>query len=98
MMPRKRPQEDPIVSSLFMAAVTFAAMHLLIAGTRGRDALVARLGELRFRAIFSLASAVALGWLIWSYVQARQPALTVLTDWRWLGAALQFVAFAFITL
>lgn len=86
------------MTNLALAAVVFAAMHLLIAGTRVRDALVARLGERRFRGLFSLASAVVLGWLIWAYVKARQPALTALTDWRWLGAALLLVAFLFIVL
>ena len=86
------------MTSLALAALTFAAMHLLVAGTRSRDALVARLGELRFRGLFSLASAAALGWLIWAYAKARQPALTPLTDWRWLGAALLLVAFTFIVL
>lgn len=86
------------MTTLALAALTFAAMHLLIAGTRGRDALVARLGEARFRGLFSLASAAALGWLIWAYVQARQPALTSMTDARWLGAVVLFVAFLFIVL
>lgn len=81
---------------LALAAVTFTALHLLIAGTRARDALVARLGERPYQGLFSLASAVVLGWLIWAYLKARQPAVTTLLDWRWLGAALTFVAFMLI--
>lgn len=86
------------MTSLALAAAAFAAMHLLISGTRVRDALVARLGEKTYRGLFSLASAVVLGWLIWAYVQARAPALTPLIDWRWLAAALMLVAFLFIVL
>lgn len=83
---------------LTLAAIAFAALHLLVSGTRLRDALVGRLGEARYRGLFSLASAVVLGWLIWAYVQVRAPALTPLIDWRWLGAAFTLVAFLFITL
>lgn len=86
------------MTSLAAAAVTFTAMHLLIAGTVMRGALVARLGEQRFRGLFSIGSALALGWLIWAYVQVRAPALTPLIDWRWLAGVLVFVAFLFIVL
>lgn len=86
------------MTSLALAAVTFAAMHLLIAGTRTRDALVARLGEGPFRGLFSLASVAVLGWLIWAYGQVRAPAPTALADWRWLAAALMFVSFTLMVL
>jgi uncharacterized membrane protein len=86
------------MTSLALAAAAFAAMHLLISGTRVRDALVARLGEKAYRGLFSLASAVVLGWLIWAYGQVRAPALTPLIDWRWLAAVLVLVAFLFIVL
>lgn len=86
------------MTNLALAAVAFAAMHLLIAGTRVRDALVARLGEKRFVGLFSLASAVVLAWLIWAYGGAHQPTPTALADLRWLAATLVFVAFALIVL
>jgi uncharacterized membrane protein len=86
------------MTTLALAAVAFAAMHLLIAGTRVRDALVARLGEKRFVGLFSLASAVVLGWLIWAYAKARAPMLTPLADLRWAAAVLIFVAFTLIVL
>jgi uncharacterized membrane protein len=86
------------MTNLALAAVAFAAMHLLISGTRVRDALVARLGEKRFVGLFSLASALVLGWLIWAYARARLPALTAMPDWRWLAAVLTFVAFTLIVL
>ena len=86
------------MTNLALAAVAFAAMHLLIAGTRVRDALVARLGEKPYRGLFSLASAVILGWLIWAWSDVRQPAVTPLLDWRWLAGLLVFVAFVLVVL
>lgn len=86
------------MTTLALAAAAFAGMHLLISGTRVRDALVVRLGEKPFVALFSLASAVVLGWLIWAYARARVPALTPLADLRWLAAALVLVAFALVVL
>ncbi|MGH8441612.1 MAG: NnrU family protein [Nevskiaceae bacterium] len=86
------------MTNLALAAVAFAAMHLLIAGTRTRGILVARLGERAFLGLFSAASAGVLGWLIWAYAQVRQPMLTPLTDLRWLSAVLVLVAFTFIVL
>jgi uncharacterized membrane protein len=86
------------VTSLLLAGIAFAALHLLVSGTRLRDTLIARLGEKPYRGLFSLASAVVLGWLIFAYVKARAPALTPLIDLRWLGAVLAFIAFLFIVL
>jgi len=86
------------VTQLALAALAFTAMHLLVSGTALRGVLVARIGEAAFRGLFSLASAVVLGWLIWAYGQARAPEPTALAEWRWLAAALTFVAFTFIVL
>lgn len=86
------------MTNLALAAIAFAAMHLLIAGSRMRDAIVGRLGERRFIGAFSLASAAVLGWLIWAYGKARVPAVTPLPDGRWLAAALVFVAFVLVVL
>lgn len=86
------------MTTLALAALTFIALHLLVSGTRLRDVLVARLGERAFRGLFSLATAVVLGWLIWAYGQARTPALTPFMELRWLAAALMFIAFLFIVL
>lgn len=86
------------MTALALAALTFTLLHLLVSGTRLRDVLVARLGEGLFRGLFSLASAAALGWLIWAYGQVRMPEVTALADWRWLAAVLMGVALAFIVL
>lgn len=86
------------MSSLAIAAIAFATLHLLVSGTQLRDVLVARLGERPYRGLFALASAVLLGWLIVAYVRARVPQLTPYADWRWLAAMLVFVAFTLIVL
>ncbi len=86
------------MTNLALAALAFTAMHLLISGTAVRGVLVARTGERAFQGLFSLASVVVLGWLIWAYAQARVPEPTALAEWRWLAAVLTLVAFAFIVL
>lgn len=84
--------------SLALAAVCFAAIHLLVSGTRLRDALVLRLGERAYTAVFSLASAGILAWLIWAYSKVRVVEVTPFYEMRWVAAALIFIAFVFIVL
>jgi uncharacterized membrane protein len=86
------------VTTLALAAFAFTALHLLVSGTRLRDALVARLGEKPYQGLFSLASVVVLGWLIWAYGKAHAPELTPLAEWRWLAAPLVFLAFLLVVL
>lgn len=83
---------------LVLAAVAFAALHLLVSGTRIRDALVARFGEGPYRALFSLASALALGGLIWSYGLNTEPQVTTAPAWRWLAAVAMAAAVALMVL
>lgn len=84
--------------SLALAAFFFTAIHLLVSGTRLRDALVLRLGERVYTGIFSLASAGILGWLILAYSKLRVIQVTPLYEHRWLAAVLVFIAFVFIVL
>ena len=86
------------MTALIAASLSFAAIHLLVSGTRLRDVLVAKLGERAYAGLFSLASAALLGWMIWAFVKARTVAITPLYDLRWLAAVLVFVAFALIVL
>ena len=86
------------MTSLALAALTFTALHLLVSGTRLRDALIAGLGEKPYRGLFSLASAVALGWLIMAYVKVRVPMPTPLPELRGIADLLVLVAFIFIVL
>lgn len=84
--------ETRTLTQLTLAAVAFAALHLLVSGTRVRDALVARLGERAYRGLFSLASAVTLGWLIWTYGRVRVPTPTTLLELRGIANVLMLVA------
>lgn len=58
------------MGNLIAAAVTFAVLHLLVAGTKLRDRIVAVVGEQRYLGLFSLATFVVIGWLAWSYSHA----------------------------
>jgi uncharacterized membrane protein len=62
--------ESRLVTSLVLAALVFAALHLGLAGTRLRDRAVAIYGEKAYRGAFALASVVVLLWLILAYGRA----------------------------
>lgn len=59
------------MGSLIAAAAAFVGLHVLVAGTRLRDGLIARLGAGPYRGLFSLLSAASLFWLIWAYRPLR---------------------------
>ena len=86
------------MENLALAAITFAAMHLLVAGTRLRDRLVAKLGEKAYRGAFSLASIAALWWLIAAWAAVRVPQVTPLLGVRGVAVALMLLAFALVVL
>lgn len=56
---------------LIAAAVVFLALHLLIAGTKLRDAITGILGERAYLMLFSLASIAAIIWMALSYNAAQ---------------------------
>ncbi|MBI2382614.1 MAG: NnrU family protein [Gammaproteobacteria bacterium] len=84
------------MTQLVAAALFFVGIHLLISGTALRDVLVRRMGEPGYRGLFSALSAAGLAWMIWAYGQARVPAVTPLSEYRALAAALVFVAIALV--
>lgn len=55
------------MAMLITAAVVFLALHLLVAGTRARDAIVGAIGERAYLGLFSLASLGGIVWLALSY-------------------------------
>lgn len=66
---------------LVTAAAVFLGIHLLIAGTRARDAITALIGEQIYLGLFSLASIAAIVWLAMSYNAAQAaPGNPVLYD------------------
>lgn len=56
---------------LILAAAFFLAIHLLISGTRVRDAFTGRIGEGPYMGLFSLASLAGIVWLGFAYATAR---------------------------
>ena len=57
--------------SLIAAAAFFVLLHLLVSGTRVRDALTGRIGQGPYMGLFSLASVAGLVWLGIAFGQAR---------------------------
>jgi uncharacterized membrane protein len=55
---------------LLAASATFLCIHLLVSGTRLRDAIVARTGENPYLGMFALSSLGAIVWLCISYNHA----------------------------
>jgi len=78
---------------LVLATVVFLGTHFS-ASTPLRPALVARVGERAYLALYSLTSFAALGWMIWAFVQAPPQPL-----WHGLRhLPLAVMPFAFILL
>lgn len=59
------------MASLLAAATFFVLLHLLVSGTRVRDAITARIGDGPYMGLFSLASVAGLAWLGFGYAAAR---------------------------
>lgn len=59
------------MNMLIAAAAVFLGIHLLIAGTRVRDAITGTIGENIYLGLFSLASIGAIAWLVISYNAAQ---------------------------
>lgn len=86
------------MTMLLAAALVFLAMHLLVAGTRVRDAVTTTIGEGAYLGLFSLASVAAIIWLAISYRMAlASEGNTVLFDLgdavRVLGIPVTLIAF-----
>ncbi len=81
---------------LLAAATAFLLLHLLVSGTRVRDALTGAIGQGSYMGLFSLASVGLLAWLIIAFAHAKDlgPAwwsVTALT--RWIQIGLTLIAF-----
>ena len=85
------------MTTLVAAAAVFLLIHLLISGTRLRDAIVGAIGQGPYMGLFSLASIGALVWTGFAYAGARRGvdpvfwAATPITKWVQLGVT--FAAF-----
>src|ERR1700722_11217866 len=69
------------MSSEIIAALLFAGIHLGVAGTSLRDRIVGAIGERGYQAAFSVASAVALAWLVMAYRAAPFLATWGMLEW-----------------
>lgn len=83
------------MTMLIAAAVAFLALHLLVAGTRLRDAIVGVIGERAYLAVFSLASLGGIVWLALSYNTAIAVGSDVLWD---LGVGVKHLGFILVGL
>lgn len=85
------------MSFLILGLLIFLGAHSVRIFAGGwRDAQVVRLGEMRWKGVYSLISAVGLGLIIWGYGMARadSPMLWVLPQWtRHLAALLTLPVF-----
>lgn len=64
---------DPAMTSLGLATLFWIVLHVALAGSPLRWAVVGMIGENGFRGVFSLLSAAGLAWLIWAYRGATSP-------------------------
>jgi len=78
---------SPAFASLVFAAIAWVVVHIGVAGTGVREAIVARIGQRAFRGLFVVASFVLLGWLIHAYAAAG-PVRQLWIAPRWLVLAL----------
>jgi len=82
---------------LILAAAFFLGLHLLVSGTRLREALTGRIGEGPYMGLFSLASIAGLVWLGFAFGAARHDAANdvlwaITPPTRWIQLVLQLLA------
>src|SRR5262245_66238297 len=68
------------MTMLIAAAAAFLALHLIIAGTRLRDAITGAIGEGPYLGLFSLASLGGIVWLAIAYNEATAAGSAPLWD------------------
>jgi uncharacterized membrane protein len=87
------------MSDLIVACAYFLLIHFGVSGTRLRDALTAKLGEGPYRGLFSLASLIGIGWVIYAYRRAPLiPTWGLLLGLRSTAYVLVFIAFLFVVI
>jgi uncharacterized membrane protein len=90
------------MTGLIAAAAAFVLLHLLVSGTRVRDALTGAIGQGPYMGLFSLASVGLLAWLIFAFGAARGAADAVFwgatTATRWIQFVLQLIAFLLVVI
>ena len=85
------------MTSLALAAVAFAAIHLGISGTRVRDRIVSAVGLRAYMVLFSAASVGAIVWLVSAYKGAPYvETWGQLQWWKPFAIALMLPAFVLV--
>lgn len=83
--------------SLLAAAIFFVGLHLLVSGTKLRNAIVDRTGEALFQGLFSLLALFGIVWLSVAYSRADYVELWgQLHGLRWPAIAVMLIAFQFV--
>jgi uncharacterized membrane protein len=59
------------MTTLIIAALVFLGLHLIVSGTKLRDAITSAIGEGPYTGLFSVASIAAIFWLAVSYNRAQ---------------------------
>jgi uncharacterized membrane protein len=81
--------------SLLLGAICFAGIHLGVAGTTLRDSVIAALGDVAYRAVFSIVSLAAIVWLVVAYKDAPYVATWGIPEW-WKPIAIILMLPAFL--
>jgi uncharacterized membrane protein len=88
------------MEQLILSSAFFLLIHLLVSGTRWRDAIVASIGEGPYMGLFSLASIGGIVWMAASYNAALRGDNPLLWDLgeglRHAGGLVMLIAFLFV--
>jgi uncharacterized membrane protein len=85
--------------NLIAATAFFLAIHLGIAGTTVRDAIVARTGMKAFRAVFAVLSVIGLVWIVRAYQGAPIVPLWDSPSWaRYVTIGLTFIGLLLVVI
>jgi uncharacterized membrane protein len=89
------------MTSLLAAATFFVLLHLLVSGTRVRDAITGKIGDGPYMGLFSLASVAGLAWLGLAFAGSRNADWNIaywdITPLTWkIQVAVQALAFLFV--
>ena len=82
------------MTNLIIAAAAFLLIHLLVSGTRLRDAIIRTIGQGPYMGLYSLASIALLIWMGFAYAAAQRGpnpvywSATPVTKWIQLGVTL----------
>jgi len=82
------------MTMLLLAALLWIGVHVGIAGTRLRDAIVARIGETPFRGLFSVLSIATIIFLVRAWSLSPTEPIWFTSDWlRWILVVAMLPAF-----